>query len=228
MIYFSALLGCRSCLKSDGIRHIYTLIEGDANKYLAKTEFEVMTFLEKWRIDDDLRCEFCGSSNVEVLEIEVNDYLLYDYDRLIQRCERKGEDMFMVNIDKRDSEISFRTGGSRYIQPDILREAIHRIINTLYDLPEETFLERNKGNFFICLTGGYSLSLDKAYVQVETFRSAGLTREDIIDAIKPLIQHLKIDIDSLLRNKPNIDTPSITEKPTKSLLQSMAAWLRKK
>jgi hypothetical protein len=64
--------------------------------------------------------------------------------------------------------------------------------------------------------------LDKAYVQVETFRSAGLTREDIIDAIKPLIQHLKIDIDSLLRNKPNI-----TEKPTKSLLQSMAAWLRK-
>jgi hypothetical protein len=196
MIFISSLLGCRNCLQSDGIRHMYSLMDGDSDEYQEKTEFEVMTLLERWRAEDDKRCEFCGSSNVEVHEVEVSNYPLYDFDRLVERCKSEGEYLFMLNIDKRGSDISLRPGGSTKFHPDFLKDAILKIIDTINDRPNDNFVAQIKGNFFICVSGGFDFFSDKSFVRLERFRNSGLTRSELLSAIKPFATQVGISIDA--------------------------------
>ncbi len=42
MIFISSLLGCRSCLQSDGIRHMYSLMDGDSDEYLSSRAFNAV------------------------------------------------------------------------------------------------------------------------------------------------------------------------------------------
>jgi hypothetical protein len=132
-------IDCRSCLQSDGIQHSYLIKAGEHNQILTKTEFEVMKVIEEWREEDNHKCEFCSSSNVEVLQIQVDEHELYDYGRLIQRCDQRGEEMFLINIDKFNSDISLRASGSEYIDPDLLKKAIKTIAEIIDKKPIEQF-----------------------------------------------------------------------------------------
>ena len=83
MITVSFFLGCRECHSSDNIEHLYMLMDGDYEKYLKKTEFEVMTQIEQWREEENKKCDFCGSSNVEIFDVKINGTPLYNYEYLI-------------------------------------------------------------------------------------------------------------------------------------------------
>jgi hypothetical protein len=190
MIFISSLLGCRNCLQSDGIRHIYSIMDGDYNEFIEKTEFEVMTLLEHWRKEDGKSCEFCGSSNVEVHEVSVSNYPLYDFERFVERCKSGIEFLFMINIDKRGSEINMSPGGSSKFHPVFFNDAIRKVVDTINNRPDNNFQTQAKGNFFICLTGGFDYISDKSFVRLERFRNSGLTRNELLNAIKPLTQQL--------------------------------------
>lgn len=195
MIFISSLLGCRSCSKTDGIPLMYSLIDGNYDKYQKKTEFEVMKTFERWVAEDNRTCEFCGSSNIEILEVEVNDYKLYDFNRLVERCESESEYLLMFNIDKSDSNISIRTGGSTNLPKAFIRDTIIKLIETSQERPDTNFLGQTNGNFFVCTSGSFDLFTNKSLVKIERFRSSGVTRKELLSAITPLAQQVGISID---------------------------------
>jgi hypothetical protein len=183
-MFVSYTFACRNCLKTDGIRHMYGITGvNDSNVYFKKTEYEIMLMIEKWREQDNKACEFCGSNNVEVREVEIDSESLYNYDRLVKRCQHDAESMFMINIDKRDSEISLREGGSSSIPYDFLKESINTIEEIINTRPYD-FVPQIKGNFLICLTGGFDFINNKTVIRIERYRSIGLTREEILNQIE--------------------------------------------
>jgi hypothetical protein len=196
MIFISSLLGCRNCLQSDGTSHLYSFMDGNSDEYQEKTEYEVMTLLERWRAEDDKRCEFCGSSNVEVHEVEVNNYPLYDFDRLAERCKSEGDYLFMINIDKRGSDITMRPGGNKEFHPDFLKDVILKIIDTINSRPNDNFVAQIKGNFFVCVSGGFDFFSNKSFVRLERFGISGLTKSELLSAIKSFAKQVGISVDA--------------------------------
>mgnify|MGYP006966062665 CR=1 FL=1 len=71
--YVSCTIGCRDCWQSDGIVHMYSLMGDRFLDFKNKTEYEVMVELEDIRKRQNERCESCGSSNVSLENIAVND-----------------------------------------------------------------------------------------------------------------------------------------------------------
>lgn len=186
--------GCRNCLKSNGIRTSYMHKDEGDDSLSKKTEFGVMKLIEEWQVQGNHHCDFCGSTNVEVLEIEVNGCRLYDYNKIIQRCRQRDEDMFQLNIDKESFEIRSKAGGSEFISQDLLKAAIKVIAKIVSDRPHEHFKAHTNGNFFVCLTGTISFPQLKPYLRVETFRSAGLTKNEITEVLKPMAEKIGVSL----------------------------------
>lgn len=195
MINISSLLGCRNCQQSDGANHVYLLNGGNKQEYQVKTEFEVMTLIENWRIRDNKTCQFCGSSNVEVYEVEVEDYPLYNFNRLVEKSKSQGEFLFLLNFDKTGSEISMRPGGSRNFHSKFLNLAIQMVIETIKNRPEDNFIPQKNGNSFIGISGGFDFFDEKPFAKLERFRSSGLTKKEMLSALKPFAQQAGISVD---------------------------------
>ena len=189
MVFISYNIGCRNCLKSDGVQHSYSIIDGNQAEYQSKTEFEIVEMVEKMRKEDNHSCQFCGSSNVEILETKINNLSSYDYNKLTQRCLTRGEYMLMINIDKREGQLNMKPGGSEQLDRDFLCPAIDSIIDTVKSRPDDHFISRPNGNFLICVIGGNHLS-DGVAIWTERFRSSGLTKEEILSVIFPIAEQL--------------------------------------
>ena len=204
MISVSFLLGCRNCSQSDGITQIYSVIGEDSNEYLLKTEFEVRNLILQWRIRDDKRCVFCDSTNVEVHKVEVNRTPLYDFESIVARCKSRSEHLFMLNIDKRGEDFSLSPGGSStQFPPNFLIGAVIKILKTIKDIPDDNFLTHDKGNFFICVSGGFDFFSYKARIRIEALRFSGIKREYILKAIEHFNKELEISTETEDSIKPS-------------------------
>jgi hypothetical protein len=185
-------LGCRNCLKGDGVRHVYTLLNADEDKYTEKTEYEVMIELEKWRLEDKHSCSFCGSDNVEVYEINASDIPLYDYNKIVGKLIPELDYMLMINIDKKGTHITLNVGGSKRFETEVLDAFIRKIIAVLKNRKDELYVNQPKGNFFVCLTGG--IDFNGVVVNVQRFRHTGLTKSEIIKEIENFACGLNLKI----------------------------------
>lgn len=174
---------------------MYSLMDGDEDELQSKTEFELMTQIEKWREQDNHSCELCASKNVEILEVEVSDQRLYDYDKIVERCQEEEEYMLQINIDKRGSNINLNPGGSQQFEQNFLKKALVDIHKTILNRPNNHFKIHQNGNMFICVTGGTDISENQAYTRIETFRSHGLSKEQILDAFQDFINQIGIHIE---------------------------------
>lgn len=189
-------IGCRNCLQSDGLFHTYNWVDGKQEEIKDKTEFEIMNLIEIWLLGVGQLCHNCGSSNVEVLDIEIDDYRLYDFEALDKKIIHKKESMLQFNIDKRAAKIKLTRGGSPELDTSFLKAAIIQIIDLLNQRTSYTYLSQIKGNFFICLTG----SNDKN-IRIERLRYHGLTRSEIINALNPVAEKLGIIIPGATENR---------------------------
>jgi hypothetical protein len=176
--YVSYLIGCRNCWQSDGIRHLYSLIGEQYLDFKNKTEFEAMIELERIQKKEIEKCESCGSSNIVIQDIEVNKNPLYNFDHLVQVCKKSGSFMLIVNIDKRGSDISLKRGGSPKFARSFLGNAVDKIIETIFDSPDDYFSPQKKGNFNICIFGKDN------FVAVQRLRTAGISKQEIFSAIE--------------------------------------------
>ena len=208
MITFSYLLGCRNCLNGSDHRHLYVLLNGNEREYQRLTEYDAMNKVENWRQEKNLTCDVCNSTNVEIMDIEVNDYPLYDFNRIARRCElsnkseSKDENMFMLNIDKRNLRLVHDTGGSPSFHKDFLQKCLSEMIDTVKNRPDTNFRVHQNGNFFMCFTGGFDFNQGKQIVKLEKFRNAGLSREEIIGVIKALAARKNITIIEQPKEEP--------------------------
>jgi hypothetical protein len=196
MNFFSYKVGCRTCLQQDGIRQTL-LLKHIEEGYGDRTEFEVVKDLES---SNNNKCQFCGSTNLEYLDIEINNTQLYDFDKLAARCQENREYLLMFNIDKIGNEINLRPGGSKKFDVSFLRQAIQVIIETIKGRPNSYFESQLKGNFFVCVSEDSNFK-NSTTVKIERFRTAGLTRNEILNAIKPFAEQAGISINVELDSK---------------------------
>ena len=186
MVFISSTIGCRNCLQSDGLENIYPLMDGDPRVYKEKTEFEVMNLIEKWNADQGKSCNSCGSTSLEVLDVKIDDYPLYEFKRVGERQERIGLTLFMLNIDKINSEIKIRPGGSAKIQKELFDASVDKMIEIVNNRPDSDFIKHSRGNFLMCLSGLWNMAsiTPNAMLFIERYRSHGLTRSEIISTIQ--------------------------------------------
>ena len=200
MVNLEYNLGCRNCLNGDNSRTVFVLMDEDEGEYKKQTEYQVMKKIESLRANASRTCPNCGSSNVEVLEIGVNDYSLYNFNRLVQECKEKNmsesndENIFMLNMDKRNSQIKLNVGGTQQVHNDFLKKCLMTILDTINQRPADNFKSHQNGNFFICITGGFNFDKEEQIVKVERFRNVGLNINEIINQIESLASTYKVSI----------------------------------
>ena len=100
----------------------------------------------------------------------------------------------MINIDKNNNEINLNIGGSNSFDNDFLNAAISDVLYTLNDRPSDNFVQKDNGNFFICLTGEKnSWYQGDSSIKTQRFRNAGLTLDEIKTAIKTFTSESNIE-----------------------------------
>ena len=194
MVYISFLLGCRDCFQTDALRYNYNLTNKSSTVYNKMTEFELVTIIESWRGQNGDICSFCGSSNVEVYDVEVDSYRLFDVDRLSNESLYSGGSLIYVDIIKKGRETSLNIAFDKAYHPDFLKAAIFKIIDTVNTLPNKYFVEQIKGNFDICLTGFFDNELGKVILKLERFMNVGITRKEILCALKSICENENMNI----------------------------------
>lgn len=191
MVLISYNTGCRNCLQSDGMRKIYPLMDGDIDKIQTKTEFQIITEIEKFSEQNNITCDFCSSENVEVFDVEVNENKLYDYDKIVERCQEEDEFILQININKSGTNITLNPAGSLRFEKNFLKQAFIDIRKTIMNRPDNHFKIHENGVMLMCVTGGNYI-YDIPYTRIETFRSVGLSKEQILNEIQKFKNHTGI------------------------------------
>jgi hypothetical protein len=144
-------------MNSPEFRSFYFLPDEDVESWKSFTEFHVMNEIEKWRERDGHTCDTCGSSFVEVLDIEVDSYPLYNFDRLAEECMPVFNELFMIDVIKRNGEINLTTGGISRPMRELVVFCLKTMIEYVDEhLPDSYFKEHHRGRFFMCFIGSQS------------------------------------------------------------------------
>lgn len=185
-------IGCRYCFNGEE-NHSYLVQNGDISFYQKKTEFETKILIEKWRKEDGHFCKFCSSNNVEVLEVKVGDYPLYNFNRLVNECKHKknnlisDESIFEIRLDKTNSEIKVEIGGEQKINRDFLKKCLSEIIELINQSPIESFISHKEGDFFISLSGGLNFKTHVEDVKVQRCRRLGYGKEELLKCMNQVV-----------------------------------------
>ena len=165
-------------MKRDYITHLYTVRENTSSLMKTKTEYELAKDLESLRRENKNVCEFCNSQNVEVLNVEVDDYLLFDYDRLKEECIKDGVFIISINIDKKDGKKMIKFDGEYDYDTEFILKTIQKSTNEINIIPEINFIQHAFGNFYICLVGNSN------ECKIESLRYSGFEKNEIIEGLE--------------------------------------------
>ncbi len=191
MIYISFKVACRNCYKTDDTTRMYTLQNATKEEFLKRTEYSVMKTLERWRSEDGHTCPFCSSSDNEIMDIEIDNEKLYNFEDL---CLFYGTFLFAINIQKDGGMLTLRTGGSSKVETSFLKQALRLIISTIQEPTSDLFEIKQDGHFFICLTGGVNIHTSKEEIQIQRLKHAGISQKEIVNEILALINRSNIDL----------------------------------
>lgn len=181
----SYILGCRSCNKSDGIRTSYIVQgENDVEKLKSTREFELVKIIEEWRRDDDKTCLFCNSINVEVYDVEIDGYRLFNFARLKSQLEQRGEDSLILNYQKINNITTLRVGGSAPFHRLFLQKSISILEETSSKVLLKNLESKPNGHFRIFFSGGFDFINGVANSKIERLQYSGFSLFDIINEIK--------------------------------------------
>lgn len=173
--------GCRICMQSTGISTVVLRIGDDAREWKTKTEFRVMQEIEHWRKNDEVKCENCGALEVEVFNVYVDSYPLYDFDRLAMRCNV--DDLFMIDITKKNGRLILKSGGNRSPSRKFVLASLDRMIEQVNETQTSCFKEYHRGRFFMCFLGVHDWENETFQAIPQRFVTHGLTRQEIISEI---------------------------------------------
>jgi len=165
-------------MKSDYITHFVTVRENTSSLMKEKTEYELAKDLESLRKENKNVCEFCNSQNVEVLNVEVDDYLLFDYERLKEKCVEDGIFIISINIDKKDGKKIIKFDGEYDYDTEFILKAIQKSTNEINLISETNFISHTFGNFYVCLVG------NSDECKIESLRYSGFEKTEIIEGLE--------------------------------------------
>lgn len=175
-------IGCRSCFQRDSMRTSYTINGSTEEELKSLSEYKMMKMIENWRKDDNIVCDNCSSPNMEVDSIEVNNYKLYDYNRIYKECALNKQNIIQIEMFKKNSYVEMQPKGNPNPGKDFLLNAITFISQTLNQLSDDYFEGHDNAHFIICAKEKVGAS--QSYISIETLSHAGFKKEEILDMFK--------------------------------------------
>lgn len=175
-------IGCRSCFQRDSLRTSYTINGSTEEDLKSLTEYKMIKMIETWRKNDGIVCDNCSSPNMEVDKIEVNNYRLYDYNRIYKECVLNKQNVIEIHMSKENSYIEMHPKGNPNPGKEFLLNAIAVISQTLNQLSDNYFEGHNNGHFTICAKEKVGSS--QSNISIETLCHAGFKKEEIIEMLK--------------------------------------------
>lgn len=176
---------CQTCLCQVRVNYMYQIIGGNEDEYKLKTEFEVCRTIITAYKKNGLKCPICSSGNIQPLNIKVNNYKLFDFDRIANRWKSTNEQMFMIFFTKIDNVISSQLGGRRRgIKMPFIISALKDISKRIQNIDNNEFVKHTKGNFCFCYTGDYDFDTTNAELQLERLYYFGFSKDEILTALQ--------------------------------------------
>jgi hypothetical protein len=178
------LIGCRNCMQGDSMRHLYMITNSDITYEKYRNDYETKKLIEQWRYEGGHTCHVCNSTNIDIFNIKINDTILYDYNKLVEKCISKDEYMLQINIEKQNSVFKNDIGGSNSLSNIFIRNCFTILLNIINERNEEDYKSFPSGSLFICFTG-------KKTFQIETFRFSGLSKSEILSQLYSIHEKLR-------------------------------------
>jgi hypothetical protein len=178
----SFILGCRNCYNSDGVPHLIMDQNGNAEEYLRMTEYEMVEIIEGWREEEGKVCEFCGSANVEIDNVSVNNQPLFDSETVGTEKSRINEFILELWIQKNNNKANIGIGGHTYMSRGFIILCFELIISKMYLIPKDYFKNFPKGHFNTCISGPPD-SKNFMDIKFERLQFAGYSKSEIIELL---------------------------------------------
>ena len=149
-----------------------------------------MLLVEAFLTDRGVVCPNCGSSALDMLDLAVNDRVVFDYYQVCQERLEQGLAMITVTLNKVAHVLSTSIAGN---SPDINGEfvvlALHQMAELVAHRPPGDFMERADGRFIFSVSGLAHEPISKGYIRGEKYGCQGLTRQEVVTSLRSLRDH---------------------------------------
>ena len=99
-----------SCLKMIDAKQSILLNE-DPIEYINSTEFDCMKIITTWLKQAKSKCSFCGYNYLQVCNIEVDNVMLYDFDKISSYYKAMQGELFIWSIVRKKEGIEMNLSG---------------------------------------------------------------------------------------------------------------------
>lgn len=172
-------IACKTCLASDGMDHI-TLAKSSTNFIENRTlmsEYALGRYIKNYFSEIKTLCQFCGSPNLDIFEIEVND----------KKAKIDGDlTQFQIVITHENGIVDAKTGGSRRMPRGFLKDAFSIIENSIQEIPENEFEEKHIGSVRFVVSTGFIDNDDYRTNRLEEFSFVGFSKKMIVEMVSEI------------------------------------------
>ena len=177
---------CRVCCKTHGVKHTINIINESNDsfqRYKKMTEYEFSGILKKW-LKDFSPCVFCGSKNIFPENIQIGDYKLYDFDRLVNdlKNETNEHNLLIMYIQKQFGDLEFNTGGKQNNDPVFILECMAKVNLLLNELPNNNFIKSKTDGYFSLVISGLNYNGNHS-LTIQRFFNFGFDKSEIRDRL---------------------------------------------
>ena len=177
---------CRNCLASYGFRHSRTFFMPMSidKAFRQKTEFEIGNEIENIGRRDVISCDNCGSTNIEVYDIEIDGTKIYAFENIVEHCNTTKTQFFILNIQKENGKCELKIGGTVKLDSAFENECLQYIKNINNFLDYE-FVSHDKGQFNIVISSKKSNSSENLTLnKIERLVNLGVSYQEILETVK--------------------------------------------
>lgn len=213
---------CRNCLCSEGIPTVMFIMNEDINNYMTLTEFDCIKKVEVWRKEKGFKCLFCTSSNIEIFDLEVNGYPLFNINRIIENAKRNFNlDLVVFSIKKDNNHITHSIEGKDTHSLTFLIKTFELLVKYIESLGNDYFVKHSDAHFYSCISEK-RISLIPI---IDRFFCYGFSQNEIIDILNKI---LKTFYDTRYPESPKLNFHIIEEREFDKIFNEIFSNIGKK
>lgn len=186
---------CKGCQTSNGARGTI-FVTDEINDVHKLTEYEYSKEINEWLHEEKINCEYCGCPYFDLLDVEINGYRLYDFDRLAELTKKTNGEFFIWGIERVNGQLQLKLSGKTTVDPLFLEECFKKIIETHNTINFGEMSPHNLGYVRIAFTGKYSRDFDDIETFnpiIQRFLCRGLLMHEFHDCIKYQLNHFELN-----------------------------------
>ncbi|MDZ7660069.1 hypothetical protein [Fodinibius sp.] len=187
--------GCRDCLQAEN--QSINIPDYRPEDLLQDTEYNAMGAINFQRDENNIKCSFCGSTNVEPFDIKVGNQLIFEASSVANQAKNNDDFMLECELKKENGNIKFRAGGVGDHSNLFLKEGYNTILNRVRFNSKSTFNPKQNGYFYAAITSPKNIT-DRYDISFETMRYLGLSKGEVYDGIMEKATKYGVEMDDKL------------------------------